>query len=226
MEFEKLKEDNWPIWKIMMEDHLVYKELDLPLLGKDVKPSSMSDEEWKSLDRKCLSVIRPCISPSILFDVYQCKTAHELWSTLEQSFEQPSGINKMHAMKRLFLLKMKDGVTVRKHVNEFNSIVAQLKALKVNLDEEVLCLLLLSSLPPSWDTLVTTVANTMGNKFKLNDVVSSLSSEETKRASSQISSDLSQALASGERGRSQQRDDISANKSKFQGKGRSKSREE
>ena len=45
MEFEKLKEDNWPIWKIMMEDHLVCKELDLPLLGKDVKPSSMSDEE-------------------------------------------------------------------------------------------------------------------------------------------------------------------------------------
>ena len=70
MEFEKLKEDNWSIWKIMMEDHLVYKELDLPLLGKDVKHSSMSDEEWKSLDRKCLSVIRPCISPSILFDVY------------------------------------------------------------------------------------------------------------------------------------------------------------
>ena len=51
MEFEKLKEDNWPIWKIMIEDHLVYKELDLPLLGKDVKHSSMSDEEWKSLDR-------------------------------------------------------------------------------------------------------------------------------------------------------------------------------
>ena len=127
-------------------------------------------------------------------------------------------------MKRLFLLKMKDGVSVRKHMNEFNSIVAQLKALKVNLDEEVLCLLLLSSLPPSWDTLVTTVANTIGSKFKLNDAVSSLSSEETRRASSQMSSDLSQALAASERGRSQPRDDISANKSKFQGKGRSKSR--
>ena len=168
----------------MMEYHLIYKELDLPLLRKNVKPSSMSDEEWKSLDRKCLSVIRPCISPSILFDVYQRKTAHELWSTLERSCEQPLGINKMHTMKRLYLLKMKDGVTVRKHVNEFNSIVAQLKALKVNLDEEVLCLLLLSSLPPSWDTLVTIVANTIGNKFKLNDVVSSLISEETRRASS------------------------------------------
>ena len=64
----------------------------------------------------------------------------------------------------------------------------------------------------------------MGNKFKLNDVVSSLVSEETRRASSQMSSDLSQALAAGERGRSQQRDDISANKGKLQGKRRSTSR--
>ncbi|KAH7685631.1 RNA-directed DNA polymerase protein [Dioscorea alata] len=106
MDFEKLKEDNWSIWKIIMKDHLVYKELDLPLLRMDVKPSSMSDEKWKSLDQKLLLVIRMCISTSILFD---------------QSFEQPSGINKMHAMKRLFLMKMKDGVMVWKHLNEFNS---------------------------------------------------------------------------------------------------------
>jgi gag-polypeptide of LTR copia-type len=67
-------------------------------------------------------------------------------------------------------------------MSEFNSIAAQLKILKVNLDEEVLCLLFLSSLPTSWDTLVTIVANTMGNKFKLSDVVISLLNEETKNA--------------------------------------------
>jgi hypothetical protein len=48
------------------------------------------------------------------------------------------------------------------------------KSLKVNLEEDVLCLLPLSSLPTSWDTLVTTVVNTMGNKNKLSDVVASL----------------------------------------------------
>jgi hypothetical protein len=48
------------------------------------------------------------------------------------------------------------------------------KSLKVNLDEDVLCLLPLSSLLTSWDTLVTTVVNTMGNKNKLSDVVASL----------------------------------------------------
>jgi gag-polypeptide of LTR copia-type len=67
-------------------------------------------------------------------------------------------------------------------MSEFNSIAAQLKILKVNLDEEILCLLFLSSLPTSWDTLVTIVANTMGNKFKLSDFVISLLNEETKNA--------------------------------------------
>ena len=94
-------------------------------------------------------MIRLYIPPSILFDVYQCKTPHELRSTLEQSFEHPLGVNKMHAMKRLFLLKTRDGVTVRKHVNEFNYIIVQLKALKVSFDEKVFWLLLLNSLPLS-----------------------------------------------------------------------------
>ncbi|KAF8401619.1 hypothetical protein HHK36_012565 [Tetracentron sinense] len=200
MEFEKLNESNWPIWKIMMEDYLVGKELDQPLRGKKAQPVGMEDWEWDILDRKCLAAIRPCISPSILFDVCQCKIAEELWQSLEQSYEQPSGANKMHAMKRLFLLKMKEGTTIRKHVSEFNSIAAQLRSLKINLDEKVLCLLLLSSLPPSWDILVTTVTNTVGNKFKLQDVVASLLNEETRKASTQMSTESNQALSAGQRG--------------------------
>lgn len=90
--------------------------MDQPLKGKEAQPEGMEDKVWDALDRKCLAVIRPFISPSILFDV-QCKTSFELWQTLQQSYEQPSGANKMHAMKRLFLLKMKEGTTIRRHVN-------------------------------------------------------------------------------------------------------------
>jgi gag-polypeptide of LTR copia-type len=117
-----------------------------------------------------------------VFDVYQYKTVYELWTILEQSYEQSSGVNKIHAMKKLFLLKMKDDISMRTHASEFNSITTQLKSFKVNLDKEVLCLLLLTSLPTSWDTLVTTVANTMDNIFKLSDIVASLLNEEMRKA--------------------------------------------
>ena len=47
--------------------------------------------------------------------------------------------------------------------------------------------------------------NTIGNKFKLQDVIASLVNEETRNASSQLSDKSSQALVIGDRGRSQHR---------------------
>ncbi|KAF8391036.1 hypothetical protein HHK36_023336 [Tetracentron sinense] len=101
---------------------------------------------------------------------------------------------------------MKEDTTIQKHVSEFNSIAAQLRSLKINLDEEVLCLLLSSSLPPNWDTLVTTVTNIVGNKFKQQDVVASLLNEETRKALTKMSTQSNQALSAGQRGRSQHGD--------------------
>ena len=82
MEFDKLNDSNWPIWKIVIEDFLVGKELDHPLKGKESQPKERDNKVWDALDRTCLAAIRPCISPSILFDVFQCKTSFELWQSL------------------------------------------------------------------------------------------------------------------------------------------------
>ena len=87
-----------------------------------------------------------------------------------------------------------------------------------------MCFLLLGSLPPSWDTLVIMASNTIGNKFKLQDVIASLANEETRNASSQLSDKSSQPLVTGDRGRSQHRDQSSGfNRGRSQSKGRSKS---
>ena len=71
MEFEKLNDSDWPIWKIMMQDFLVGKEFDQPLKRKEAQPRGKEDYMWDALDRICLVAIRPCISPSMLFNVYQ-----------------------------------------------------------------------------------------------------------------------------------------------------------
>ncbi|XP_020524650.1 uncharacterized protein LOC110007532 [Amborella trichopoda] len=119
---------------------------------------------------------------------------------------------------------MKEGAIIGSHVSEFNSISPQLRSSKVNLDEEVLCLLLLSSSPASWDILVTTVTNTIGNKFNLKDVVASLLNEWTRKASTQMLAESNQALAAGDRGRTQHRDQhYGFNKGKSHNRGRSKS---
>ena len=49
---EKFNGQNYPLWKMQMEDYLYQKDLYLPLGGKAAKPTAMKDEQWNLLDRK------------------------------------------------------------------------------------------------------------------------------------------------------------------------------
>ena len=75
----------------------------------------------------------------------------ELMETLEKLYENPSTLNKVFFMKRLFNMKMEEGRSVTDHLNEFNTITSQLSSVGVNFDEEIRALLILCSLPERWN---------------------------------------------------------------------------
>ena len=59
--------------------------------------------------------------------------------------------------KQCYSLRMKKGTPILQHLNTFNRILSDLLALKVKVEEEDKALLLLSSLPSSYDHLKTTI---------------------------------------------------------------------
>src|SRR5438270_3424082 len=65
--------------------------------------------------------------------------------------------NKLYIKKQLYCLRMKEGTPILQHLNLFNKIVSDLLSLEVKLEEEDKALLLLESLPTSYDHLVTTI---------------------------------------------------------------------
>ena len=52
----KLTTNNYSYWKVMMEDHLIYKDLAEPILNKDI-PEGKKENEWKLLNRKAVAII-------------------------------------------------------------------------------------------------------------------------------------------------------------------------
>jgi hypothetical protein len=177
---EKFNGQNYQLWKMQMEDYLYQKDLFLPLGGIAKKPTTMKDEEWEILDRKALGTIRLSLAASVAFNISKEKTTKGLMDTLAKLYEKPSSSNKVFLMKRLFNMKMSEGGSVADHLNEFNTVTNQLSSVKVDFDDEVRALLILCSLPESWNDLVMDVSNSVSgsNTLKFDDVVGVILSEE------------------------------------------------
>ena len=74
-------------------------------------------------------------------------------------------------MKKLFNLKKAEGTPVAQHLNEFNTITNQLSLVEIEFDDEVRALILLASLPNSWEAIRMAVSNSTGkSKLKYNDI--------------------------------------------------------
>ena len=163
-----------------MEDYLYQKDLYLLLGGKASKLTSMTYEEWEILDRKELGTIRLCLAVSVAFNISKEKTTVDLINALVKLYEKPSASNKVFLMKRLFNMKMSEGGSITDHLNDFNTVTNQLSYVGVNFDDEVRALLILCSLPKSWDGLVMAVSNSVSGSstLKFDNVIGVILSEE------------------------------------------------
>ena len=94
------------------------------MVDPGIKPTTMSDEDWKKLDRKAKSTIRLCISDSVLLNVFTKAMAKTLWVKLGTLYQSKSLVNKLFLQKKLYNLRMKDGDLVTEHLNAFNTVVS------------------------------------------------------------------------------------------------------
>jgi len=184
MRIERFDGKNFGFWKMQIEYHFYQKDLYLPLEEKNKsKHTSMMDAKWELLDRKALGVVILCLSASVAFNIVDEKATKGVMDKLTKMYEKSLAANKVYLMKRLFNMEMVEEGSIPKHVNEFNTITNQLHSIKIKFEDEVRALLLLCSLPDSWNSLVMEVSNSYSdsNKLVFDDVVGILLSEDMHR---------------------------------------------
>ena len=77
------------------------------------------------------------LSRNVAFNIAKKNTTAGLLVALSNMYEKPSASNKVHLMKRLFNLRMIQGVSMAAYINEFSIIITQLSLVEIEFDEEV-----------------------------------------------------------------------------------------
>jgi len=121
--------------------------------------------------------------------------------------------NCLYLKKRIFHFQHKKGTSMNEHRNDFNKMIADLKTLDMEIDDKDKALLLLNSLPDTYEHLVTTLLYGK-EKIKFIDMSNALVNNEYRKDQIVHKESTSESLTV--RGRTNPR--------RFRGQGRSRSK--
>ena len=185
---------NYQAWKGKMEDLLYVKEYWKPVFSTEM-PEGIEEGQWKVLHRQACGFIRQWVDDNVLNHIIDETHARTLWQKLEELFARKEGTNKMFLIKQLMCLRYKEGTLIADHVNTFQGIINQLSSMGITFEDEVRALLLLGSLPDSWETFKVTVCNSAPNGVVTwNLVKTRVLNEESRKVTKASSSSHSEVL--------------------------------
>ena len=157
--FVPLGKDNFDTWKIQAEALLIKSDGWSYVDGSCKKPALVADNDanrtaiakWELADRKARSDLILSINASELRKIKGCQTSREMWLKLETIYQSKGPARKATLLKQLTLSKMKEGGDVRQHLDQFFSAVDKLSEMDLEVNDDLLAIMLLYSLPASFE---------------------------------------------------------------------------
>ena len=118
------------------------------------------------------------------FKVQSCSTTFELWKTLSDTYEKKIVVTKIYLIRHLYNLRMKESDSVKAHLdNEYESLSSQISSQGTKIEDKLRGMILMSSLPSSWETFVTTMCNASITTIKYSEVTNAILTEAARRKS-------------------------------------------
>ncbi|KAH9070516.1 hypothetical protein Ae201684P_002873 [Aphanomyces euteiches] len=158
IKINKFDGDNFHLWKFKMM--IVLEEQDLWDIVSGVEKwedqgDAAEQARYTKWQKKAFAIVCLSLEDSPLSMRRSCKTAKEAWKRLGDHYEKQILANKLYLRKKFFSCAMVEGSDMLKHINEMKTLSEQLEAVGAPVSEEGLVITLLSSLPESYEVLIT-----------------------------------------------------------------------
>jgi hypothetical protein len=100
---------------------------------------------------------------------------------LSDTYDKKVAAMKIYLIRHLYNLRMKESDSITAQLNDYEGIIFQLSTKGMAIDDELKALLLMSGLPLSWETFITTICNASAMAVKYSKITSSILSEDARR---------------------------------------------
>ena len=177
---------NFFLWQARVKDVLIQQGLIDALICNE-RPSTMEEKNWMRIQMQTVSTIRLYLADDVVIHVLNESSPTVLWEKLEELYMAKSLTNALFLWKQFYQLRMTEGQSVQEHLSNFQRILTDLLSVGEKVEEKTRALVLLSSLPQSFESLVTALL--VGKStIKMEEVTSALLQNEVLRRENQASS--------------------------------------
>ncbi|UYV66792.1 hypothetical protein LAZ67_4002870, partial [Cordylochernes scorpioides] len=158
-QIEKLNKQNFETWRLQMQMILIHCDLWNYVNKANIKPEPGNQEfsKWQNKDQKALATIVLSLNPSELIHVKNCKTAEEARKKIEKVYRPKGPATRVSLTKRLIQMKMRPNDDLKDYLSKFTSFVDNLGEIGAKVPEDLLVVLLLCSLPESYEGFRTAI---------------------------------------------------------------------
>jgi len=178
-DIEKFNGNNdFALWKIKMQSLLgnlglkeALKEESTEKVGEGVKILSM--EQKVDIEEKAYNTLILSLGDKVLQEVSKMTATLEIWKKLDSLYFTKTLSSQLFLKARFFTFRMKDNQKLQDHIDEFNKLCLDLENINVKYDDEDKALVLLHSLPQTYEHFVD-ILHHGREKLALDDVIGAL----------------------------------------------------
>jgi hypothetical protein len=159
----KLDGSNFTVWKRKIMYLLVVENIDYIIdtpepeePKKDATPEEKSEymleyENWAKDNKKARVFMLGSMSDSLAAEYESERNAQKIMGRLEKDFGDISLVKVLNLVNRFLSTKMNEGASVNEHINKLSVLGEELKIAGYAFQEEVQVMVVLNSLPNSWE---------------------------------------------------------------------------
>lgn len=145
--------NDFGLWRIKMKALLVQQGLAEVIKGEDEFKKAVPAEKQDEMKEKAHNAIIICLPDKVLWEVSKEETATGIWTKLESLYMTKTFASRLYAKQRLYSYKINEENGVMDQFDEFNKLIDDLDNMDIKIDDEDKAIILLNSLPKSFEHL-------------------------------------------------------------------------